>query len=43
MGSDIRTIEPTKEGTALMAERFERFMEQVEAQKPWWKSQEKHD
>lgn len=43
MGSGIRTVEPTEQGTALMADRFERFMEQVEAQKPWWKTQEKHD
>ena len=43
MGSETRTIEPTAEGMALMQERFARFMEQVEAQKPWWKSQEKHD
>ena len=40
MGSETRTVEPTTEGTGLMQERYDIFMEQVEAQKPWWKEQE---
>ena len=40
MGSDTRTVEPSRDGSALMQERYEVFMAQVEAQKPWWKEQE---
>lgn len=43
MGSEVRTVEPTEAGTALMQERFDSFMAQVDAQKPWWKTHEKHD
>ncbi|MGA4506954.1 FGGY-family carbohydrate kinase [Propionibacteriaceae bacterium G1746] len=38
MGSETQVIEPTPEGTARMQHRFERFMEQIEAQKSWWES-----
>lgn len=41
MGSEVMVVEPTDAGTALMQSRFDSFMAQVEAQKPWWKAQER--
>jgi len=42
MGSDVRSVEPTEAGTRRMQERFDAFLAQVEAQKPWWAAQESH-
>ncbi|HMQ38738.1 MAG TPA: FGGY-family carbohydrate kinase [Micropruina sp.] len=39
MGTTTTTVEPTAEGTALMQQRFERFMSLVDTQQPWWAAQ----